>query len=116
MSADRNRLFSRRSRVWLVWLALLLPAAQAAATWHTFSVAPADGADRHGSGRAALHSVHCDLCLTAAALSGSASTTIAPDTPSPTGRHESPRAISGSAHTVAPAWPYRSRAPPLARN
>ena len=112
MSAHRPALFSRRSRLWLVWLALLLPAAQAAATWHTFSAAPAGSTDLHG--RAALHSAHCDLCLTAAALSGSASAANAPDTPRPAGRHESPRAISGSARLAPTAWAYRSRAPPLA--
>jgi len=112
MSAHRPALFSRRSRLWLVWLALLLPAAQAAATWHTFSVAPACSADPHG--RAALHSAHCDLCLTAAALSGSASPAVAPDTPCTAGRHESPQTMSGAARSAPAAWAYRSRAPPPA--
>ena len=50
----------RNARGWLLWLALLLPIAQAMAGVHALSHID----DRQGEGIA--HLVHCDLCLTAA--------------------------------------------------
>lgn len=59
----------RWSRNWLLWLALLLPIAQAMAGVHALSHV---GADRRDEGTA--HLVHCDLCLAAADLAGGAPT------------------------------------------
>lgn len=53
----------RWSRKWLLWLALLLPVAQALAASHALSHATGE---RQSEGLA--HLVHCDLCLTAADL------------------------------------------------
>ena len=53
----------RWSRKWLLWLALLLPVAQALAGAHALSHATGE---RQGDSIA--HLVHCDLCLTAADL------------------------------------------------
>ena len=57
----------RWSRNWLLWLALLLPVAQAMAGVHAVSHA---AGDRPGDSIA--HLVHCDLCLTAADLGSGA--------------------------------------------
>lgn len=57
----------RNVRSWLLWLALLLPIAQAMAGVHALSHL---GSDRRDDGIA--HLVHCDLCLTAANLAGGA--------------------------------------------
>jgi hypothetical protein len=61
----------RWSRNWLLWLALLLPVAQAMASSHALSHV---GADRDDG---ITHLVHCDLCLTAADL-GSGAPVAAP--------------------------------------
>ena len=42
MHAHRSRAVPRRHLVWLLWLALLLPVAQAAASWHALSHALPD--------------------------------------------------------------------------
>jgi hypothetical protein len=56
----------RNVRSWLLWLALLLPIAQAMAGVHALSHV----GDRQDDGIA--HLVHCDLCLTAADLGAGA--------------------------------------------
>jgi hypothetical protein len=53
----------RWSRNWLLWLALLLPVAQAMAGVHALSHVSSDRLDD-----GIAHLVHCDLCLTAADL------------------------------------------------
>jgi len=53
----------RNVRGWLLWLALLLPIAQAMAGVHALSHVSGDRQDDGIS-----HLVHCDLCLTAADL------------------------------------------------
>lgn len=105
----------RRSVAWLLWLALLLPVAQAAALWHGVShagnpaaVAAGGVAGKHGVGQAP-----CDACLAAAAVIGGAL---------PGARlavaalplHEPAPTLPGVAWrpAAAPAA-YRSRAPPL---
>lgn len=56
------------TRGWLLWLALLLPIAQAMAGVHALSHI----GERQDDGIA--HLVHCDLCLTAADLGAGAPT------------------------------------------
>ncbi|PZP28365.1 MAG: hypothetical protein DI603_19570 [Roseateles depolymerans] len=56
----------RLARGWLLWLALILPIAQAMAGVHAFSHL----SERQGDGIA--HLVHCDLCVAAAHLAGGA--------------------------------------------
>ncbi|RZL35330.1 MAG: hypothetical protein EOP35_14580, partial [Rubrivivax sp.] len=58
----------RNVRNWLLWLALLLPIAQAMAGVHALSHV----GERQDDGIA--HLVHCDLCLTAADLGAGAPT------------------------------------------
>lgn len=53
----------RNARSWLLWLALLLPIAQALAGVHALSHVTGERQDD-----GIVHLVHCDLCLTAADL------------------------------------------------
>ncbi len=57
----------RNVRSWLLWLAFLLPIAQAMAGVHALSHL---SGERRNDG--ITHLVHCDLCLTAANLAGGA--------------------------------------------
>ncbi len=61
-----RRRTSQGLRGWLLWLALLLPIAQAMADVHALSHL----GDRQEAGVA--HLAHCDLCLTAANLGAGA--------------------------------------------
>ena len=113
MRSSRSRTVSQRRLVWLLWLALLLPLAQAAAVWHVLShTGPA--ANGEADGKRALHPTHCDLCLTAAAVSGGALRAEPLSLPSPSARHEVPQAVSGNVGPALLSRAYRSRAPPFA--
>lgn len=106
----------RSGLAWLVWLALLLPLAQAAAVWHGYSH-PAllvPGAHTHQDDAPAPASTPCDVCLSAAALGSGALFGALPGVPASTAHHEPPRLV---AHAVRPATrtpAYLSRAPPAA--
>jgi hypothetical protein len=103
---------SKPGFAWLLWLALLLPLAQLAAAWHTQSHWSHQQSSA-GGGKHAPAGDRCEVCLTAAAVTGggAASTALlvaqAPiASPSPPTREESAWS--------APASPaYESRAPPL---
>ncbi|HEX6706050.1 MAG TPA: DUF2946 family protein [Albitalea sp.] len=98
---------------WLLWLALLLPLAQGAAACHALSHTRADLAgDLDGK---ATSFAHCDLCLAAAAVSGGgAPAGEAPVLPTLAARHAHTAPSSTAVVSIAPAHPYRSRAPPFA--
>lgn len=112
MQPDRFRSSPHRRLVWLVWLALIVPVAQAVAMAHALShvrVASVGDADDKG----APHSEYCSLCLSAAAITGGG----APVSESvawfpPAIRHVEPLASLASAVLAAPAAAYLSRAPP----
>ena len=113
MRALSHRQTSQRRFAWLLWLALLLPFAQAAAHWHAMSHVGVSGPSDNDS-KQALHLSHCELCLTAAVVAGGALVgeppVIAPlDAP-----HAAPAPAAGSAWTALPERPYQSRAPPFA--
>jgi hypothetical protein len=103
----------QRRFVWLLWLALLLPMAQASAAWHALSHTRPD-ASGAADGKQALHQNHCDLCLIAATVSGGALAGEPVSPPHSTARHELPRTASSSVWQPAPTRAYDSRAPPLA--
>jgi hypothetical protein len=114
MRANRHTHASRRRLVWLLWLAMLLPVAQAAANWHALShAAAAANNEEPDNGSKALHASSCALCLSAAVVSSGA-------LPSkPTGllllssSHAAPQVAVHGAHLAAD-WPaYQSRAPPV---
>lgn len=112
MSSLRHRSSARQRWSWLLWLALILPFAQATATWHAYSHVESQ-AGGHAGGKHGAGLAHCDLCLKAAALSGGALVDEPAAMPRVAVRHAVP------ADRVASVWPalaplaYRSRAPPI---
>ncbi len=112
MPVLRSRIDPRRHLAWLLWLALLLPLGQGAAAWHALSHTRADASgERDGK---ALHGTQCDLCLSAATVAGGALPGEPPALPSPSARHEAPRAPTLADRVATPARAYLSRAPPFA--
>lgn len=112
-SLPRHNTVSQRHRAWLLWLVLLLPVAQVAASWHALSHAKTDLSDARDP-RDALHLTHCDLCLTAAAIDGG-TPLVEPLSLSPgVTRHEPPRTTPVTFWVASPASAYDSRAPPIA--
>ena len=99
-----------RKLAWLVWLALLLPMAQAAAKWHGYSH-PRVSTSQYDTSQAPQLD-HCDRCLAAAALSGGALPSVVQQPLNATQRHEKPiwSALGVRAAHIFPG--YRSRAPP----
>jgi hypothetical protein len=98
---------------WLLWLALLLPFAQAAANWHAISHVQASTSTDPDS-KQSLHFAHCDLCLTAAAVTGGGPASQAPDIPLHVAAHEAPVRVATTPVAAAPIRRYLSRAPPFA--
>jgi len=105
-------MLARRARGWLLAAALLVPLAQAAADWHT--VCPGAAERSHASDPPSFQHTNCDLCLSAAALSGGACPSLALPSPQAPAAHESPQATLHRSRTPPPACHYRSRAPPVA--
>jgi len=79
MRAFHIRCGPRRHLAWLLSVALLLPIAQTAATWHVLSVACVDRGDVHG--KPLSHPLRCDFCLTVAGLGSGAATGAPVDVP-----------------------------------
>lgn len=111
MQTLRRNTFSQRHLAWLLWLVLLLPMAQTAATWHLLSHVRADQADAEG-GKSAIHLGQCDLCLSAAALAGGAPLLSSPRLPPAGVFHEAPVVDSRGIVWLATTPAYLSRAPP----
>jgi hypothetical protein len=104
-------LFAPRGRwSWLLALALLLPLAQAMATWHGYSHSP--NAVAQGDDPQAAQLDHCERCLAAAALGGGALPSLPHGLPVPTARHEKPSRPAVGVWPARVALAYRSRAPP----
>ena len=104
-----------RRFVWLLWLVLLLPLAQTAATLHVLSHATTELAGLTGGAgdQPAIDPAHCDLCLTAAALLGAAPPVRPAVLAQSTALHTLPKTWFASSQ-LAPALPaYQSRAPPF---
>lgn len=98
---------------WLVWLALLLPLAHSAAIWHGYAHS-ARGAAGYEDDQGAPAAAHCDLCLTAAGVTGGALPAAARDLSLLAARHELPPAQPRSSWLAPLALAYLSRAPPPA--
>ncbi len=113
MQPTRSRTLSPRRFAWLLWLALLLPIAQLAATSHLLAHAGADASAAADARQAPPHAAHCDLCLLAAAVGGGAAPTGSPSLRHPRARHAAPQSARYRVRAAAPAHAYRSRAPPL---
>ena len=105
------RSLPRRHLAWLLWFALLLPLAQAAAACHVYSHIGAQG---DVDGKPALHATQCDLCLTGASI-GAGALPATPQVLLPsTARFEVPQALAIDPFPARTTPAYRSRAPPLA--
>ncbi len=104
--------FSRRRLALLLWLALLLPLGQMAASVHLLSHVHCGQADGD-EGTQGLHVDHCDLCATAATLLAGAPVAATPQLPSFAARHEAALLALHDIVWSAPASVYHSRAPPL---
>ena len=96
----------RWSRNWLLWLALLLPIAQAMAGVHALSHV----SDRQDDG--ITHLVDCDLCLTAANLAGGAPTAEPPALAAGNATHAAPLLAPGTVPRVVSLGLPPARAPP----
>lgn len=101
-----------RGLSWLFWLALLLPVAQAAATWHGYS--HVQEASEREQGKQAPHTTQCDLCLAAAAVAGGALVGGPPRLVVPAAGHALPQPAATSVWQALPTLAYLSRAPPSA--
>ena len=113
MRAARLPTTSRRHFTWLLWLVLLLPLAQAAATWHAMShaVAAASGSESESDSKA-LHASSCALCLSAAAIGDGPLPSAPPAMALLAAGHAAPSPLTLIGR-AADEWPaYRSRAPP----
>ena len=113
MVPTRFRTVSQRRFTWLLWLALLLPVAQLAASWHVVSHVGSE-AGGEAAGKQAAHPTHCDLCLTAAAIGSGAPVASVPALVHPAVRHVAPSIAFVGVWLASPARAYRSRAPPVA--
>lgn len=96
----------RVARGWLLWLALILPIAQAMAGVHALSHV-GDSPDE-----AIVHLVDCDLCLTAAHLAGGAPAATPGPLPASPAVHAAPVATSAAAPGVTRLGLPPARAPP----
>ncbi|RZJ09054.1 MAG: hypothetical protein EOP39_12385 [Rubrivivax sp.] len=94
-------------RSWLLWLALLLPIAQAMGGVHALSHV----SDRQDDGIA--HLVDCDLCLTAASLAGGAPLTEPPALAAGKATHAAPLLARGSTPRAVSLGLPPARAPPV---
>lgn len=108
----QSKLLTRRHLVWLLWLVLLLPLAQVAASWHVLSHVNSQSAPENDS-RQAIHHAQCDLCLGAAALIGGAPMASEPAAPAATALHEAVLTASPTVQWRLATPAYLSRAPPV---
>jgi hypothetical protein len=101
-----------RHLAWLLWLVLLLPVAQVAATSHLLSHT-GEAISAAADHKAANHALHCDFCVTAGAIAGGA---LAPDVPSlalpPAAPSEAPQPAFENLRENILALAYQGRAPP----
>lgn len=110
--ARTTRPATRLARMTLVWLALVLALAQAVAIRHAYSHEPADAAS-HAAGKHPGGLAHCNACIAAAAIGGTAPPSAALVLPALA--QQRPELAARTAHyTGAQQRPYAIRAPPLA--
>ena len=100
--------------IWVLWLVLLLPIAQAAATFHVLSHAVSDlaGEGMPADGKRAIQHANCSLCLTAAALSSAAPAVSPPCPPQLTALHQPAHTVLAGVWLAPTVAVYESRAPP----
>lgn len=114
MRLTRLDTFSHCRLAWLLGLLLLLPLAQTAANWHLLSHIHAEQS-KPSDGYNAIHEGHCDLCLTAVALTGGALPIQSIASAPIVVPADAPGVQSSPVWFARPQRPYESRAPPFAR-
>ena len=114
MRLKRFESFLHRRMAWLLMLVLLLPLAQTAASWHLLSHVRAEQS-APPDGDYAIHADHCDLCLTAAALTGGAPPVQSVASVAIVVPAEAPGVQSSAVWFTRLPRPYESRAPPFVR-
>ena len=112
MQLAQHKPFMQRHMAWLLWLALLLPLAQTAASWHILSHANSEPANALDD-QQAVHQAHCELCLSAASLIGGAPLASLPSLFHPRAMAEVLAANVRSVASMPAARAYESRAPPF---
>jgi hypothetical protein len=112
MPTSRFSTFLHRHFTWLLWLVLLVPVAQTAATWHVVSHVNAIHLYQD-EGQQAIHEDLCDLCLSAAAVMGGAPLVTPLDVFHASKPVEAPLFSWPGLLSIAPARAYESRAPPF---
>ena len=103
--------FTRRHLAWLLWLVLLLPLAQTAASWHVLSHAASGQAGDDGT--KAIGQERCDLCLNAAVVLGGVPQVTTCSLALACNTHPSTLFVPPGRILPASARAYNSRAPPL---
>jgi hypothetical protein len=112
MQLAQPKPFMQRHMAWLLWLALLLPLAQTAASWHILSHANSEQT-KAADDQQAVHQAHCELCLSAAALIGGAPLASLPNLFHPRAMAEVLAADVRGVISTPTARAYESRAPPF---
>ena len=105
-----------RQFAWLLWLALLLPLAQAASACHVYSHTQdlAAGAEDFSKSKHASGASHCDLCLAGSLVHGGGLPAADLLLPVPPSTHSAPQAAFDSPWSPPLVLAYQGRAPPLA--
>src|SRR5262245_39195506 len=113
MRPTPQRTVTRRRFAWLLWLALLLPIAQATAAGHALSHlgTPAGSSELDGK-KALTQHADCALCAIAAAMGASAPPSTPPTWPQLAARHENAQGLLVSFAPGPSVRAYHSRAPP----
>ena len=112
MQLAQPKPFMQRHMAWLLWLALLLPLAQTAASWHILSHANSEPANALDD-QQAVHQAHCELCLSAAALLSGAPLVATADLPHAPALAQQVAADWRTVLWKPAARAYDSRAPPF---
>jgi hypothetical protein len=112
LTSSRISTLARTRLWWVLWLALLLPLAQAAANWHAQSHWDTERTSQ-SNGKHALAGDRCDLCLTAAGLTGGTATSTPFALPERPPRQAVPVFRQAGALFAHLSLAYRSRAPPF---
>jgi|KBSMisStandDraft_5_1062788.scaffolds.fasta_scaffold1262081_2 hypothetical protein len=97
---------------WLMWLALLIPLAQAAAGVHAISHIASEARSEEGKSSAPLAD-HCPQCVLAATLGSGAPPAVPVAWAAPTLRHALPETAAAHPFASGCASAYLSRAPPF---
>lgn len=111
MTSALHRL-ARVSRVWLLWLGLVLLAAHSLATWHPYSHSIAEVAG-HADHQDQMDLADCGLCLAGVANLGGAPPMVQPPLLPRLAPHSPPAPRLVSVQLAPARQPYAIRAPPV---